>query len=94
MKITSTPMDKIPADLKPAFLKAAADATKSQRIACAEKGQAAYDELKKLGITFAPMAKSEREFVRGEMQSKLWSSFAKEYPVTKPMFEAIGAARA
>src|SRR4051812_25802074 len=52
-------LDKIPADARTAFLKAAADATVSQRVACAEKGQAAYDELKRLGITFAPMAKSE-----------------------------------
>lgn len=87
-------MDKIPAQLRPAFLKAATDATKAQRIACAEKGQSAYDELKRLGITFAPMAKNEREFVRGEMQNRLWSAFAKEYAVTKPLFDAINAARA
>lgn len=87
-------MDKIPADARTAFLKAASDATVSQRVACAEKGQAAYDELKRLGISFAPMARSERESVRAEMQSKLWSSFAKEYPPTKPLFDAINAARA
>jgi hypothetical protein len=39
------------------------------------------------------MAKSEREQVRKEMEAKVWASFIKEYPTTKPLFDAIAAAR-
>jgi len=87
-------MDKLPPDVRPAFLKAVAEATVYQRAHAAEKGQAAMEELKKLGVTYQPMAKAEREFVRKEMATQLWTSFAVQYPVTKPLFEAISAARA
>jgi len=87
-------MDKLPADAKPAFLKAARDATVYERGVAAEKGKAAMEELKKMGVTFTPMAKAEREQVRKEMEARVWAPFIKEYPVTKPMFEAIAAARA
>jgi TRAP-type C4-dicarboxylate transport system substrate-binding protein len=86
-------MDKIPANLQPAFLKAAADATTQQRVIGATKGTQAIEELKKLGITFTPMAKSERDQVRKEMDEKLWTGFAKQYPETAPLFAAISAAR-
>ena len=59
----------------------------------AEKGNAATEQLKKMGVVFTPMAKSEREQVRKEMDAKVWASFIKEYPTTKPLFEAISAAR-
>jgi hypothetical protein len=58
------------------------------------KGKAAMEELKHLGITFHPMAKAERDSVRREMQTQLWAAFAVQYPVTKPLFDAISAARA
>ncbi|WP_218508579.1 TRAP transporter substrate-binding protein [Variovorax sp. dw_308] len=86
-------MDKIPANLQPAFLKAAADATTQQRTIGATKGMQAIEELKKLGITFSPMAKNERDQVRKEMDEKLWSGFAKQYPETAPLFAAISSAR-
>jgi TRAP-type transport system periplasmic protein len=85
--------DKIPADLRPAFMKAVADASVYQRGVAAEKGAAAFAELKRLGIVIHPMLPAEREQVRNEMQAKLWSGFAKEYPPTKPLFDAIAAAR-
>jgi tripartite ATP-independent transporter DctP family solute receptor len=87
-------LDKLPADIRPAILKAAAEATQFERGQAAEKGKAAIEELKRLGITFHPMAKAERETVRREMETRLWSSFAIQYPTTKPLFEAISAARA
>ena len=87
-------LDKVPADIRPAFLKAAKDATAYERTAAAEKGKAAVEELKRLGITFNPMAKSERESVRKEMEAHVWDSFIKQYPTTKPLFDAIAAARA
>jgi TRAP-type transport system periplasmic protein len=46
-----------------------------------------------MGVTFTPMAKTEREQVRKEMEARVWAPFIKEYPVTKPMFDAIAAAR-
>jgi tripartite ATP-independent transporter DctP family solute receptor len=86
-------LEKVPADLRPAFLKAARDATVYERGVAAEKGSAAMEELKRMGVTFTPMAKPEREQVRKEMEARVWAPFIKEYPVTKPMFDAIAAAR-
>jgi tripartite ATP-independent transporter DctP family solute receptor len=86
-------LDKIPADARPAFLKAARDATVYERGVATEKGKAAMEELKRMGVTFTPMAKAEREQVRKEMEVRVWAPFIKEYPVTKPMFDAIAAAR-
>lgn len=87
-------LDKIPADLRPAFLKAAADSTLQLRKTGTEKGLQGIEDLKKLGIAYTPMAKSERDLVRKEMESKLWAAFAKQYPETTPLFTAITAARA
>jgi len=86
--------EKLPPDIRPAFLKAVAEATVYERGHAAEKGRAAVEELKGLGVTFQPMPKAEREFVRREMETRLWAAFAVQYPVTKPLFEAISAARA
>jgi TRAP-type C4-dicarboxylate transport system substrate-binding protein len=80
--------------VRPAFLHAAADATAFQRAQAVEHGKQAIEELKRLGIAFHPMAKTEREQVRHEMQTKLWSAFATQYPPTKPLFDAIAASRA
>jgi tripartite ATP-independent transporter DctP family solute receptor len=87
-------MDKIPAALRPAFMKAIADSTLQQRKMGAEKSNQAIEELKRLGITFTPMAKNERDLVRKEMDTRLWAGFAKQYPETAPLFTAISAARA
>ena len=86
--------DKLPAETRPAILKAAADATAFQRALSVERGRQAIEELKRLGIAFQPMAKVEREQVRREMETKLWAAFAVQYPPTKPMFAAIAATRA
>lgn len=86
--------DKLPEAVRPAVLKAAADATAFQRAQAVEHGKRAIEELKKLGITYNPMVKTEREQVRRDMETKLWSAFATQYPPTKPLFEAIAANRA
>ena len=86
-------LDKVSAEIRPAFMKAASDATMYERGLAAEKGKAATDELKRMVVTFTPMAKPEREQVRKEMEAKVWASFIKEYPTTKPLFDAIAAAR-
>lgn len=87
-------LEKFRTDIRPVLFKAAAEATAYQRAHAAEKGRAVVEELKRQGITFHPMAKAEREFVRKEMQTKLWVAFAAQYPATKPLFDAIAAARA
>ncbi|HTT41010.1 MAG TPA: TRAP transporter substrate-binding protein [Burkholderiales bacterium] len=86
-------LDKIPTDIRPTFLKAAAEATTYQRGLAAEKGRVAFAELQRLGVTFYPMAKSERDAFRRDMDAKLWVAFAAQYPPTKPLFQAIAAAR-
>ena len=86
-------LDKLPADIRPAIAQAATEATQFERGLAAAKGRAAADELKRLGITFHPMAKAERDAVRQTMQTQLWAAFAVQYPVTKPLFDAISAAR-
>ena len=87
-------MDKIPANLRPAFAKAVADATAQQRAIALEKATSSIEELKKLGMTFFPMAASERNSVRKQMETQLWASFVKQYPTTGPLFAAIEKARA
>jgi tripartite ATP-independent transporter DctP family solute receptor len=86
-------LDKIPADIRPAFLQAAQEASLYQRAQAAGKGRAAFAELKKLGITFHPMAKAERSALRQRMETQLWPAFADQYPATRPLFKAIAAAR-
>ena len=86
-------LDRIPADVRVAFLQAAQEASLYQRAQAAEKGRAAFEELKKLGIAFHPMAKAERDALRKQMESQLWPAFADQYPPTKSLFKAIAAAR-
>jgi tripartite ATP-independent transporter DctP family solute receptor len=85
--------DKIPAALRPAFMQAAADSTIQLRKVGTEKGLQAIEDLKRVGISFNPMAKNERDLVRKEMETRLWSAFAGQYPETAPLFTAITAAR-
>jgi TRAP-type transport system periplasmic protein len=86
-------MDRIPANLQPAFLKAVADSTAQQRAIASEKGAGALAELKRKGVVFSPMAAADRASVRKEMESRLWADFAKQYPATAPLFTAINNAR-
>jgi len=85
--------DKIPADIRPAFLRAAQEASLYQRAVAGEKGRSAFDKLAKLGLSFHAMAKDERSALRTEMETRLWPAFAEQYPETKPLFKAIAAAR-
>lgn len=86
-------LDKIPADIRPAFLQAAQEASLYQRAQAAEKGRAAFEELKKLGITFHPVTKAERDTLRRLMEAQLWPEFAKQYPATRPLFQVIASVR-
>lgn len=84
---------KIPEDIRPAFLQAAQEASTYQRAQAAQKGRDAFEELKKLGIAFHPMAKTERDGLRKLMETQLWPAFANQYPSTAPLFKAIASAR-
>ncbi|BAN26977.1 TRAP transporter substrate-binding protein [Caballeronia insecticola] len=84
---------KIPENLRPAFQKAAQDATVKQRAVAIQTAASAEQELKKRGMTFFPMSQADRDTTRREMQSQLYASFAKQYPATAPLFTAIAAAR-
>jgi tripartite ATP-independent transporter DctP family solute receptor len=86
-------LDRIPAEIRAAFLLAAQEASLYQRAQAAEKGRAAFEELKKRGITFHPMGKAERDALRKQMETQLWPAFANQYPPTRPLFQAIAAAR-
>lgn len=87
-------MDKIPAGLRPGFLKAVQESTGQQRLIASDKAGAAIEELKKKGMTFFPMSPADRATVRKEMQARLWADFAKQYPATAPLFDAIAKVRA
>lgn len=84
---------KIPADLQPVFIAAARDASIHQREAAKIKGIEAFTALAKLGMTFFPMADSERETTRQLMREKLWVPFTQRNPVTGPVLAAIEASR-
>ncbi|HVY04587.1 MAG TPA: TRAP transporter substrate-binding protein [Burkholderiales bacterium] len=86
-------LEKIPADIRPAFLQAAQEASNWQRAQAAEKGRSAFEDLKKAGIGFHPMEKAERDGLRKKMESRLWPAFANQYPSTVLLFKAIAAAR-
>lgn len=84
---------KIPADLQPAFIAAARDASVYQREAAKIKGAEAIAALTKAGMTFFPMADTEREGMRQLMREKLWVPFTQTNPVTAPVLAAIDSAR-
>jgi tripartite ATP-independent transporter DctP family solute receptor len=87
-------MDKIPASLRPGFLQAVQESTGQQRVIAGDKAGAAIEELKRKGMSFFPMSPSDRATVRKEMQARLWSDFAKQYPATAPLFDAAAKVRA
>jgi TRAP-type C4-dicarboxylate transport system substrate-binding protein len=86
-------MNKIPADLRPAILKAADDATAAHRKQAGEMSQSLVEELKRSGVTFTPIAPEERKSITAQMRTGLWKPFCDQYPVTKPLVDAIDAAR-
>lgn len=86
-------LDKLPADLRPAFLKAAETATVSHRTLCNERAQSTLAELKRLGVTFTPMAPDERKGIVQQMATRLWGPFGDKYPAAKPILDAIAATR-
>ena len=86
-------LDRIPANLRPAFDRAVADATVQQRAIAAQKAAQAEQALKQRGMSFHPLADGERAALRQTMHDRLYVAFAKQHPATAPLFPAIAAAR-
>jgi len=87
-------LSKVPADLKSAFMEAAAAATAGERGDAASMGGSATEQLKGFGIAFTPMLQSDRQAVQQQMRERLYAPFANQHALTKPLFEAVEAARA
>jgi tripartite ATP-independent transporter DctP family solute receptor len=79
----------MPADLLPAFLQAAQEASVYQYAETPAKVQKATDELVKLGVKYSPMTPGDRKAVRQEVTRKVWDPFTDKYPLTKPLIAEI-----
>jgi tripartite ATP-independent transporter DctP family solute receptor len=87
-------ISRMPADLLPAFLKAAEEASLYQYSVTPDKVKTATEQLMKLGVTYSPMAPADRKAVRQEVNRKVWQPFIDKYPLTKPLIAEIDADRA
>jgi tripartite ATP-independent transporter DctP family solute receptor len=85
---------KIPADLVPAFLKAAQQATVKDRADVPSVEAEAMGELKQHGVVFSPMPAEDRLRVKAAMAKQLYADFASRYPVTAPLFDLVTKAQA
>jgi tripartite ATP-independent transporter DctP family solute receptor len=81
--------ERIPAELKPAVLKAAEEATKYQRLQAAQAETKAFDELKKLGVT---VTSTDRDLFYKSVKP-IWGEFAKQYPAVQPILDAVESER-
>ena len=86
--ISQRALKKIPAELQGPFKEAAAEATKYQRGKAAEIETAAFATLKNNGVA---TVEADRAAYRA-LVLPLWDEFAKQYPNTKPILDAIGQA--
>ncbi|WP_029356906.1 TRAP transporter substrate-binding protein [Bosea sp. 117] len=77
--------DRLPEPMKPAFLKAAKEATIYQRAQAATAEVRAFEELKKLGVSISP---TDRAYFRAKVEP-LWGEFSTQYPAVKPVIDAI-----
>jgi TRAP-type transport system periplasmic protein len=82
-------LDKIPADMRPAFNKAAQDATVTARLQAALVEKEAFEQLKAKNIVFTEMRANDRASVQKAMAQNLYPAFAKQYPSTQPLFAMI-----
>jgi tripartite ATP-independent transporter DctP family solute receptor len=81
--------EKIPAQYKAAFLKAAADATDFERKRAIEAETKAFDELKKRGMTIGDI---DRDHFRKAVKP-VWADFIKRYPDMQVVVDASEAAK-
>jgi tripartite ATP-independent transporter DctP family solute receptor len=86
-------LEKIPADIRPAFLKVATEAMLDQRVSALERSKEAMEELKRRGVVYAPMPPNERKAMQTLMAEQLYAPFADQYPETKAIFATVAATR-
>ena len=86
-------LEKIPADIRPAFLQVATEAMLEQRKSAIERSGEAMEELKRRGVVYSPMPPAERKAMQTLMAEQLYAPFAAQYPETRPVFAAVTAAR-
>jgi TRAP-type transport system periplasmic protein len=84
---------RIPGDLKPAFMQAAAAATNEERAIALDKTKSEIAQLQGFGVAFTEMPADERRAMQDEMAKRLYAQFVDSHPGTKPIFAAIAAAR-
>lgn len=80
---------KIPADLLPKFMQAAAVATAASRSEVKAVEAEAVADLKAKGIVFADAPPAELQELRQKMADNLYSAYLKQFPVTEPLFAKI-----
>ena len=78
---------QIPAELQPVFLEAAREATIYQRNRAAETETAAFDQLKKAGVTVTSVDKA----VFRKAMKPVWADFVKKQPATQAIIDATAA---
>ncbi|MFM0156427.1 TRAP transporter substrate-binding protein [Paraburkholderia sediminicola] len=86
-------LDKIPLNLRPAFLQAVKETSIKQNTIALGKASEAEQALAQRGMAFFPMAQAERDAIRRQLQDNLYQTFAKQYPVTAPLLSSITAAK-
>jgi TRAP-type C4-dicarboxylate transport system substrate-binding protein len=84
-------MAKIPDDLKPDFLEAAAAATATCRAQVPAVEAEAVGQLRDKGISFNEVPPAELNDLRRRMAAELYPAFLKQYPDTAPLFAKIEA---
>lgn len=83
---------KIPADLAPLFMQAAAFATKASRAEVKDVEAEAVADLKNKGIVFTDVPPAELQDLKQKMAENLYATYLKQFPVTEPLFAKIKAA--
>ncbi len=87
--ISKRSFERIPADLRKAFLDAAAEATAYQRGKAQEAEDNAFAKLKAGGLTVHTADRAAFQ----KMVQPLWGEFTAKYPSTVPIVQAINATR-
>jgi len=88
--ISKRAMERMPTDLRKPFLEAAGEATAYQRAQASSTEVKAFDQMKSLGVTVTTV---DRAALAKEV-SPLWSAFAKQYPATQAIIDAIQSTKA
>lgn len=83
--ISKRAFDRIPAELRPALLAAAKEATSYQRAQAAQIEATAFEQLKTRGVTVTPV---DRVALAKDVQ-KLWGEFSAQYPASRPIIDAV-----